>query len=98
MILDVTVATLDWSVALERYGLPLAALVVLAVSGHRHVWVFGWTYRAMEEIWKERHDAAVVREQEWKRMALTSTTIAEAASKRERWTVEERLTHLEKNQ
>lgn len=40
---------------LREFGLPLAALIFIVVTGARRVWVFGWTYaevRAERDEWK----------------------------------------------
>lgn len=88
---SVIVAEMDWGQFADRYGLPLAAIIVLAATGHRRYWVFGWTYRAMEDHWRERLDAAHQRESEWRRMALSGTLIAErTVGKRREWTTAER--------
>lgn len=84
-----------WSVVAEHYGLPILGLIFLAITGNRRLWVFGHQYRSMEALWKERHDAAVERESEWRTMALRGTSIAEKNAGRES-TIEERLSALER--
>lgn len=57
---------MDLQPLIEQYGLPLASLIILAVLGHRKIWVFGWVYRAKE---KESED--------WKQLTLRLLNVSE---------------------
>lgn len=86
----------EWIPVIERLGVPLAILIVLVITGSRGTWVWGYQYRANDKSWREQLEASQAREADWKQMAISGTLIAERATGRERWTVEQRLGFLER--
>lgn len=47
---------------IQRFGLPLAALIILIITGHRRYWVFGWyadELRARAEKAEAQRDRAL---------------------------------------
>lgn len=56
---------IEWLSLLRDGGLVVGALLIL-VSGAREVWVWGWTYRAMQQ---DRDD--------WKSLALRNLDLAQ---------------------
>lgn len=75
---------LDWPQLIERLGLPVVLLVFVLFTGFKRYWVWGYQLKDAEQ-----------REQDWKNMALRGTLIAERATGREKWTIEQRLEFLE---
>lgn len=75
---------LDWPQLIERLGLPVVLLIFILFAGFKRWWCFGYQLKDAEQ-----------REQDWKNMALRGTLIAERATGREKWTVEQRLEWLE---
>jgi hypothetical protein len=75
----------DWQMVLERFGLPMLGLVVVLYTGYKQVWVWGYQLKEAKQ-----------READWKDMALRGTLIAERATGRDKWTIEQRLEFLEK--
>jgi NhaP-type Na+/H+ or K+/H+ antiporter len=51
---------------LAQYGFPLAALLIVVVTGARKVWVWGWTLRDAEQ-----------REAQWREIALKALNVGE---------------------
>lgn len=47
-----------WQVAIERFGLPIAILVILVVTGMRQGWVFGWQYKQVQKALEDEHAEA----------------------------------------
>lgn len=81
----VIASDLDYAALIERLGLPVVLLVFILFTGFKRYWVWGYQLRDSER-----------RERDWKDMALRGTLIAEKATGREKWTVSERLEHLER--
>lgn len=52
--------------ALAQYGFPLAALLIVVVTGARRVWVWGWALRDAE-----------AREAQWREIALKALNVGE---------------------
>ncbi len=63
-----------WDVV-SRGGLP-AAMAIIIWSGTKQLWVWGWLYRdALTRIDQMREER-----DEWKRLALRSTSLAQEAT------------------
>lgn len=75
---------LDWPQLIERLGLPVVLLVFILFTGFKRYWVWGYQLKDAER-----------RELDWKDMALRGTLIAERATGREKWTIEQRIKYLE---
>lgn len=74
----------DIPTLIQNFGVPVTLLLVILFGGYKRWWVWGYQLKDAER-----------READWKDMALRGTLIAERATGREKWSVEQRLDFLE---